>query len=80
MVTERPAEQEFHGHIVNLLCVLLSDLLFEVDTRLRKQVAHAHTRGAVNLRFAGVLGFYAEKVCQQGNNLVFEFFGCNVEC
>ena len=78
MVPERPAEQELHGHIVDLFGVLFAHALFEVDARLRQDVAHGDADGAVKLRLACILRLDAEKPREQGNDLRLELFCCDV--
>ena len=74
VVLERPAEQELHGHVVDLLCILFTHALFEVDAGLREYIAHGDAGGAVKLRLACLFGLDPEEPREQGNDLISEFF------
>lgn len=79
MVAKGSPEQKFHGHIVDLFCVLGAALFFEVDTLGREQISDDHASCAVDLRLAGVFGFDAEITGEHAGNMIFDFLLRNVE-
>ena len=74
MVFQRPAEQKFHRHIINLLCALFEPFALKIQTFVGEYVSYSHTYSSVKLSFACILNRATEVGLTLERDHFFKFF------